>query len=285
MKRSALLLLALLVAVLSFLSACGEEEYETVGAGELYVHFLDVGQADCTVLRTKDTVILVDAGSTASAEIITDYLEALGIQRIDCLVLTHPHEDHIGGAAALLSHFTVEECVLPNAYEDTTTFRSLLDALERMDVEVKEGYRAVSLQYGDIALAFFWPEEYPSLIEDNARSLVFRATFNGNSILFPGDAPASVEAALLEAGGSEALRSQLLKVGHHGAKTSTTEAFLTAVSPQYAVISCGRGNVYAYPHIELMTRLLSAKARIYRTDTDGTIVFRGDGATFSVLEK
>jgi competence protein ComEC len=132
----------------------------------------------------------------------------------------------------------------------------------------------------------------------NNYSVVIRLDYGENSFLFTGDAETKYdddkdhendedcsEEEMLKYHPSSKFKCDVFKVGHHGAKTSTTEAFLTAVSPQYAVISCGRGNVYAYPHIELMTRLLSSKARIYRTDTDGTIVFRGDGATFSVLEK
>ncbi len=285
MKRSLAFFLALLLLSASFLTACGGEEYKAAGAGEIYVHFLDVGQADCTLLRTKDTVILVDAGDSAAAEKIVDYLEELEIQTIDCIVLTHPHNDHIGGAATLLSRFAVEECILPHVESDTPAFHSLLDALEQGSVVVNEGYRGEAFCYGDISVELLWPAEYPSLTEENARSLVLRASFGGNTVLFPGDAPSSVEHAVLELGDAADLRSQILKVGHHGASTSTAEACLEAVSPQYAVISCGRGNAYAYPHIDLMTRLLAAESKIFRTDTDGTIVFRGDGAVFSILEK
>lgn len=285
MKRSIALFLAVILLAASLLIACGSEEYEAAEDGEIYVHFLDVGQADCTLLRTKETAILVDVGDFASAERVADYLEELEIETIDCVMLTHPHDDHIGGAEAIFSRFAVRECILPSIASDTPAFRALLDVLEQGSVAVKEGYRGEVFRYGDISVELLWPTEYPMLTDENARSLVFRAAFGANTLLFCGDAPASVEHAVLELDGEGALRAQILKVGHHGASTSTTEPFLSAVSPQYAVISCGRGNAYAYPHIELMTRLLAAEAKIYRTDTDGTIVFRGNGASFSVLEK
>ena len=282
MKRPIALFLALLLPAV-LLSACGGAG-EQPEEGTVYVHFLDVGQADCTLIHTQDAVILVDAGDPASAGVITDYLADLEIERIDCLVLTHSHEDHIGGAVAVLSDFSVGTCILPNASADTPAFFALLDALEQEGASVMEVCRTDAFVYGGVSLEFLWPEEEALLEEENEGTLVFMASFEANRILFPGDAPASVEEALLEYEDAAALGAQILKVGHHGAKTSTTEEFLEAVSPQYAVISCGRGNAYAYPHIELMTRLLAEKVQIHRTDTDGTVVFCGDGATFSVVE-
>ncbi len=268
-----------------FLFACSEEEYESASQGEIYVHFLDVGQGDCTLLRTQDTAILVDTGDSESAKTVISYLDKLEIETLDCVILTHPHDDHIGGAAAIFSRFIVKACLLPNAVADTVTFRGLLDVLVGRGVEISEGCCNDLFRYGDISIDILWPTEYPLLTDDDACSLVFRASFQGNRILFPGDAPAAVEAALLAAVNTDMLRAQLLKVGHHGARTSTTEAFLSAVSPQHAIISCGRGNAYAYPHIDLLTRLLAKKVKIHRTDTDGTVVFRGDGVSFFALER
>ena len=284
MRRILALLLAALLPALLLLSSCGEE-YDPVPSGEIRVHFLDVGQADCTLLRTHDTVILIDTGDAGSAEAILSYLDDLEIREIDCMVLTHPHDDHIGGASSILSELTVKECILPNLTVDSPTFHQLLEDLRRAGTRVSEGYAMKPLQYGDVSLEILWPEEYPQKeYGDNDSSIVLRAVFGANTVLFPGDVSSKVENVLVKTYEPELLKSQILKVGHHGARSSTNEAFLKAVAPRHAVVSCGSGNSYAYPHLDLLMRLNDVGIVVSRTDTDGTIVFRGNGEIFSRLE-
>lgn len=283
-NRAAARLLLLLLVMLTFFCACGRRELEVAKEGDIYVHFLDVGQADCTLIRTEDTVILVDTGDTEPATVqkIVSYLRSLDIEKVDCLVLTHPHADHIGGAATLLAEFSVRECVLPNCAEDTDLFLSLLSALESEKCAVHEAVRGASYTYGEVLLEFLSPDEYGA-DQPNEASAVFRAVYRRNTILFMSDTTMETEEELLRYYGADRLGAQILKLGHHGAKTSTGEKFLDVVSPKHAVASCGTGNSYGYPHVDLVLRVLEAGVTLHRTDTDGNVVFYGNGEEFTLL--
>lgn len=273
------LLLALLLPVLS---ACGDPL--AVGEGEILVHFLDVGQADCTLIRTRDTVILVDAGSDEPgvADGVVRYLRDLDIKEIDCLVLTHPHADHIGGAPTLFREFSIVECLLPALATDTPLFTELLDALEAEGCLVSEAVRGKRLTLGAVTLDVLSPDAFASG-DENTRSAVVLAKYRESTLLLTADIPLEKEAELLAYYGEEALRADVLKVAHHGSATATGEQFLKALSPDYAVISCGRGNTYGCPSAEVLARLSFVGVTVYRTDTEGTVVLRGDGNAFSPI--
>ena len=265
------------------LFACGDPL--AVGEGEILVHFLDVGQADCTLIRTRDTVILVDAGSDEPgvADKIVRYLRDLDVTEIDCLVLTHPHADHIGGAATILREFSVVECLLPALATDTPLFSGLLDALEEEDCLVSEAVRGKSLTFGDLTLAVLSPDPFADG-DENERSAVVFARYGESAVALTADISHAVEGELLLYYGEEALDADLLKVAHHGSSTATGEKFLAALSPEYAVISCARGNTYGYPTAEVLARLSLSDVTVFRTDTDGTVVFRGDGSSFTPIK-
>lgn len=279
--KASLYFLALLVLVAVLFLSCGGKEDGADRGAALAVYFLDVGQSDCTLILAEDTVILVDTGGiepAANAKIIS-LLERLEIDTIDCLILSHPHNDHIGGVGAILSRFAVSECIMPNAATDDAVFSDALSALRDEGCVVREAIRDLTVAYGGVSVLFLSPD--PMGTDDiNEMSAVCRVTYRNNSILLMGDAGRSTEKALLERYAEKSLTSQILKLGHHGAKTATSEEFLAAVAPIHAVASCGAGNGYGYPHVELVARVLEAGVRLHRTDTDGDIVFYGDGETF-----
>ncbi len=278
--RSALSLLLVFLLLLSLASCQGVRR---PGEGEILVEFLDVGQADATLVRTKNTTILIDTGDAETGERVLKHLKAAGITEIDCLVLSHAHNDHIGGAASILSALEVGACLMPNDTHDTPEFRALLSALKAEDCRVIEAYRGVHLTYGEIDLRILGPSPYTPL-DENARSVALRLTYRDNSFLFMGDCGIKEEEEILSVYDAESLASQVLKVGHHGSKSATGDAFLAAVSPQLAVVSCGRDNSYGFPSAALLSRLSSAGCRVHRTDTDGTCAVIGDGREVTVVK-
>lgn len=251
----------------------------------MLVHFPDVGQADCTLLHTRDAVILVDTGGDepGDADRLVRYLRGLDITEIDCLVLTHPHEDHIGGAVTVLQELSVVECLLPAMASDTPAFTALLDAMEDEGCLVSEAVRGKRLVCGDVTLEVLSPDPFGSG-DENERSAVIFAHYGESTVALTADITSAVEEELLAYYGEEALSADLLKVAHHGAATATGTPFLKALSPDYAVISCGRDNVYGYPSDEVLARLSFAGVTVFRTDTDGTVVLRGDGVGFSPIK-
>lgn len=260
-------------ALLACLSSCGRSPFATAGEGETYISFFDVGQADCALVRTRDAVVLVDTGDGDAAKTarIVRSLRRAGIGAIDCLVLTHPHADHIGGAVTILSEFEVRECLMPSSTSDSLEFTRLLTALEQEGCAVREAYRGREVEYGSILLEILAPSAYSTATE-NSDCVVFRLVSQELRVLFASDAEAANEEELL-ALYDDGLRADILKVGHHGSDTSTTDAFLSAVSPSYAVISCAQGNSYEFPHISTLERLHAAGVITLRTDLEGTISF------------
>ncbi len=265
--------LSICLALLACLTSCGPSPFSTAREGETYVSFFDVGQADCALVRTQDSVILVDTGDGDAAKTarIVRSLRRAGIRTIDCLVLTHPHTDHIGGAVTILSEFEVRECLMPNSTSESSVFTSLLAALAQERCAVREAYRGRTVKYGSILLEILAPSLYSAETE-NSDCVVFRLVSQELRILFASDAEAANEEELLALYEKE-LRADILKVGHHGSYTSTTEAFLLAVSPSYAVISCAQGDTYESPHISVLERLQAAGVATLRTDLEGTVSF------------
>lgn len=276
----------LIVALLFLLGSCSDRgRLAAPQDGEVQIAFLDVGQADCAVIRTKNAVIVIDTGCERSAgNELLSYLGRLGIEKIDLLILTHPHEDHIGGAAALLGAYRVERCLMPELLEDTTAFRGCLDALEAEACTVTRAVSGVLCEYDGMLVEVLSPtkEFYSSL---NDAGAVIRIGYGEHSFLFMADASGNVEAELLEAYSADVLRADILKVAHHGSASSTSAAFLFAVMPQYAVISCAADNEYGFPHADVLSRLAAVEATVYRTDTAGTVMFSAKDGTVSVIEE
>lgn len=262
--------------------AVSPESSASGAAGETRVYFLDVGQGDCELLRlgTGETV-LIDSGTGESAQELTAYLKELGVGRIDFLIATHPHEDHIGGMTAVVEQFPVGKIYMPRIADGqvptTATYRTLLQAIDRKNLRVTAARGGMTvLSSGENRLELFAPNraEYDNL---NNYSVVAKLTCGEKRFLFTGDAETQAEQDLLKR--KYDLRSDVLKCGHHGSSTSTGAAFLKAVSPAAAVISCGLNNDYGHPSPKVVQRLQKAGVTIYRTDRQGTILARCDGKT------
>ncbi|MGB9804515.1 ComEC/Rec2 family competence protein [Desulfofundulus sp.] len=250
----------------------------------LKVHFLDVGQADSILVQFPDgRNMLVDAGKNDDGPRVVSYLKRQGIEKIDYLVGTHPHEDHIGGMDKVIRTFEIGRVYMPRATTTTRSFKDVLLAVKNKGLKINTARAGVTiLDQGNLRAYFVAPcsSDYEDL---NDWSAVTRIEYGATAFLLTGDAGARSEAEMLASGAN--LRADVLKVGHHGSHRSTTTAFLKAVAPEYAVISVGKDNDYGHPHRETLVRLAEAGVKVYRTDRDGTIVFTSDGKNITVEKK
>ncbi|AZV59035.1 MBL fold metallo-hydrolase [Clostridium sp. AWRP] len=249
-------------------------------SGNLKVHYINVGQGDSELIQQGDKNMLIDTGTNASTDTLISYLQSQNIKKIDYLVLTHPHEDHIGGADAVINKFDIGTIYMPKVTTTTKTFEDVMTAMKNKNLKATTPNPGDTFKLGEASCEILGPIN--SNKEDlNTYSIVMKVTFGSNKFMFTGDAQASNEEDMINKGYD--LSADVLKVGHHGSHTSTSENFLNKVNPKYAVISCGKNNDYGHPHKETMERLQSKNISVYRTDESGTIVCTSDGnnITFS----
>lgn len=246
---------------------------------KMQVHYIDVGQGDAILVQSAGQNMLIDAGDNEHASGLVEYLKSAGVQKIDILVGTHPHADHIGGMDAVLQAFPVKAIYLPRVAHTSKSFQDVLDAVEAQNLKISTAKAGVSLPLTDIKADILAPvkDSYEDL---NNYSAVIRVICGNKVFLFMGDAEKEAEADILNSGVN--LKADVLKVGHHGSDSGTSEALLMAVKPQYAIIMVGAGNPYGHPHQETLTRLTNCSANILRTDLNGTIVISTDGSRLQI---
>lgn len=244
------------------------------------VSFIDVGQGDSALLRTPEgETILIDGGEQSAAKsCVEPYLGRKRIAGLKTVVASHMHSDHMGGLFELMKRVPVHRLVIPRADDDGWAKEKLLEGAERCgaSVLVVSRQNGFSTDSENLKTEVLFPNNsaYRNRSGNkNNDSIVLRVSWFDTSFLFTGDLEADAEAVLV---GSGQLKSDVLKVGHHGSSTSTSEEFLESVSPKYAVISAGRGNKYGHPHKEVTDRLDSKGVTTYRTDRDGTVEFLVD---------
>lgn len=240
------------------------------------VIFLDVGQGDCTLVRTQKGDVLIDAGSEASQERLCKKLKALGVSRLELAIFTHPDEDHIGGADCVLAQFPAKEIWITDVEGEGEHYERFLQSVQACDGALKRIREGALCRVGDTVF-FAFPLVAGNNLDTNANSLIVKLTCGEATALFTGDAGAEIEARLVERYGRTHLDCDLYKVGHHGADTSTSQALLDAMQPTQAVISCGAGNVFGHPHGATLRALKAAGVTVYRTDRMGDVVFDSDG--------
>ena len=251
--------------------------FAPVSGGEVQFHFIDVGQGDAALIRTEKGDILIDAGTNSSEDELKAYLDSLGVTDIEYAVFTHPHEDHIGGADMILNTYNVKNVVLPDATATSKTFERMMDAIEAEKCEVIMAAPDKTFKVGDLTCTILAPIG-TAYTELNNYSVVIRAEYGDTSVLFTGDAEVYAEKEMLERYFLKGLLDcDILKVGHHGSDTSSSQAFLDAVTPVHAVISVGEGNTYDHPKQEILSRYEAMKLEIHRTDKEGSIVFTTTG--------
>lgn len=275
-------ILAVIVAAVAMITE--KENVEPVADGEMFVDFVDVGQGDCTLIRTADAVILVDAGEAGTADTVVSYLKEKGIKNIDCCIATHPHSDHIGALYRIFEEFSVDTVLLPDIPDEliptTSTYEKFLDGLENVKNIIPAG-AGDNFDFGGLNIDVLGPvKEYDDL---NQMSLVSKVSFGNTSVMLTGDAETPAETDMLKKRNVD-YSADILKVGHHGSKTSTSEKWLKAVHPQFVVVSCGLDNDYGHPHKSIVNRLEDFGVEYYRTDLEGHILFKSDGSEVTLIK-
>jgi competence protein ComEC len=282
-----ILIVAILAALI--LSACQYDLEDAINdnfkqKGDLIVHFIDVGQGDSIFIQLPNgETSLIDGGTRASGENVVKYLKEQNVEKIDYLIATHPHEDHIGGLPKVVKNFEIGKIYMPDATANTNIFQELLKEIKSKEkkITIAKGGDII-LNDSGIKYEILAPngEKYG---ETNDYSIVAKLTYKDNSFLFTGDAEKISENEIIEKGYN--LKSDVLKIGHHGGSTSTSDEFLLKVSPKYGVISLGKDNTYGHPHKETIQRLNEQNVTILRTDELGTIVMISDGKNIAINKK
>lgn len=244
---------------------------------DLVVHFLDIGQGDCIVLTQGEHAMLIDAGENDKGTAVQSYLNYLGVDTLEYVILTHPDSDHIGGADVILYKFACETILMPDKETDTRTYDDVIQAMKSKGYTAEHPQVGDTYSFGEASFTVLSPSRTYS--DNNNNSIVIRLTHGENTFLFTGDAEEEAENEMLEQGLD--LSADVLKAGHHGSSTSTSDAFLEAVSPSCAVISCGEDNKYGHPHAETMNKFRQAGITVYRTDEQGTITAASDGTSLT----
>ena len=244
---------------------------------DLEVHFIDVDQADSILIKKGDESMLIDAGNSWDGDKVVDYLKEQNVTNLKYVIGTHPHSDHIGGLDTVIDNLEIGKVIMPNAISNTKTFEDVVDSISRKGLSITSGKAGNVYDLNGAEIITLAPndEKYSNL---NNYSLVVRVENGSNAFLFTGDAEEISEREMVEKRAGS-LKSDVLKLGHHGSSTSTNEEFLNLVNPKYAVITVGENNRYGHPDDEVLNRLEDKGIQVYRTDLDGNIVAVSDGKT------
>lgn len=252
---------------------------------ELKVHFIDVGQGDSQLIQSPEYTVLIDGGESDQAQNVINYINNLGIKKLDYVVVTHFHSDHMGGMSEILNAFKVGRIIFPETDEyflplpTTRAFVKMLETIEQKQIPVTYSTPNHNIFLGEnISLTLLAPV---TIYDDmNNVSIVSKLVHGENSFLFTGDIEAKAESDIL--GKHKDLGATVLSSPHHGSRTSSSSEFIDAVSPQYTVIQCGANNSYGHPHKETLETYNNIDTEILRSDLLGNIVFASDGKGITI---
>lgn len=288
-----LLVFTVLIVALSFLSSCdyldeldieGDVEAQLPVSGQnMAVHFIDVGQGDSILIQFPNQQnMLIDAGDNDKGKVVVDYLIDQGVSKIHYLIATHPHADHIGGMDDVIDQFEIGDIYMPKIAHTTKTYMDLLEAIERKNLRIRAAHAGTTITIDDVRAEILAPDIHLDSDNLNDYSVVLKLTYGKTKFLLQGDAEEKTEESILESGID--IRSDVIKLGHHGSSTSSTPSYIEAVDPDYAIVMVGEGNKYGHPHKEVVALMDEKGINIYRTDRDGTIVIISDGNKISFNE-
>lgn len=300
-------LAALCLALMVLLGGCGTSTTQGSGTQRasaatvtdsdkaLHVSMLNVGQADATLIQYKGKNMLIDTGDVDSRDALVKQLKDKKVKTLDVVLITHPHGDHLGGMAALFKAFQIKQIYDNRQAANTAMYKNYLKNIKTKNIAYKALKKGDTITLGDdVKFAVLSPgkpftkENTQGVSESgltNDNSIVCKMTYGTFSIMFTGDAQKEVEEQLLKNYKGAELQANVLKIGHHGSKTSSSPAFVAAVKPADATISCGVNNQYKFPHKPTLDTLKKYHVNVYRTDKDGIISIISDGSSYEIKKE
>jgi beta-lactamase superfamily II metal-dependent hydrolase len=285
-KKSLIVFLAVIISM--FLISCGKNAQvnntsnvpvKTETLGDIKIHYIDVGQGDSELIQIDDKNILIDAGTSDKKAL--EYLKSVGVTKLDYVIATHPHKDHIGSMDNVIENCSVGTFYAPKVSTTTNAYENMINSLGSKNVKLTVPKAGDQITIGNATITFLAPNS--SAYEDiNNYSIVVKLKYGNNSFIFMGDAQALSENEMLTR--QLDVQADVLKVGQHGSDTSTSQAFLNKVNPKYAVISCGKDDSYQHPNQTTIEKLNAKNIEVFRTDLDGTVIATTNGKdiTFNV---
>ena len=238
------------------------------------IQFIDVGEADCILIKSNDEYILVDAGNNKDGNNLVEYFKSIGITKFNYVVGTHPHEDHIGGLDYIIREFDIDHFLMPDVKLDYITYTEVIEELKNKNIQLEIPKIDDIYNVNDTIIKVLWLDNKEDINDD---SIVLKIIYKNTSFLLTADISKNVELNLLD----KDIKSDLLKVAHHGSQYSTSAQFLNKVDPSFAVISVGKNNDYNFPKKITLDKLNKLDIKTYRTDELGTIIVSSDGDNIS----
>lgn len=276
------LIIFTLLLLLCFFSSLLTKKFNSykVNPNLMYVHYINVDQGDAILIQVNNKNLLIDSGPKSHKKQLVKFLNDLNISKLDYVIATHPHEDHIGNMNTVLNSYKVQSFYAPKVYSYTKSFEQMIDSLKSNNLKInpiKRGCNTINLGF-QTNVEVFSPinDTYDN---ENNYSPVIKISFGNNSFLFTGDAEKEIEDKLILL--NDDLKADILKVSHHGSSSSTSDAFLNRVSPKYAVISVGKNNIYDHPNDTIISKLNTYNIDILRTDIQNNITLISDGTNIS----
>lgn len=267
------LIILILSAILIFLLVETKEKKDK-NLDELEITYIDIGQGNAVLVKSKNENLLIDGGNRANSRYYYNYIKNKNLKKIDYMIASHYDEDHIAGLISILENYKVLNVLSPAYKKDTKIYKSFKKSLSNSNANIINPIQGDSFNLGDAKVKILWPKVYKDGV-DNDNSIVVKITYRNMKFLFPADASKDVEDQLIYSGYN--LKSDVLMVGHHGSKYSTSKEFLKEVRPKLAIISVGKNNRYKHPSKEVIKLLNSENIKILRTDIDGNITIKCDG--------
>ncbi|KAJ50284.1 competence protein ComEC [Clostridium tetanomorphum] len=284
MNKKKIFILFLIIIYFIPLKACSSYSFNNISNDNiLKIHYIDIGQGDSILISINNKHMLIDSGSKEKSKYLIKYLKNQKIKKLNYVIATHPHEDHIGSMSEIIRKFTIENFYAPKITSNNSYFNDMVNALidNNLKIKVAKANNRINF-YPNIYCEFIAPNNinYDNI---NNYSAVLKLTYKNCSFIFTGDAEALSENEMIQ--NCHDLKCDVLKLGHHGSSTSTTDSFLEKTSPKIAIVSCGKNNKFGHPNKKTISKIKKKNIKLYRTDIDGNIVFTCDGKGIQKLIK
>lgn len=278
MKKQQKHLLLVLSLILTLLIPLIAPIHVDAAANNLKIHYIDVGESDCTLIQYGSKYMMIDAGDTDDHDTVLSYLKSQKVKKLEYLILTHPHADHIGSAADVIEKYSIDKIIMPAVQHTTQTYEDVLTAIADKKMKITKPVVGTCYSLGDASFTILAPNHYDYGSNINNYSISIKLTYKNHHFMFIGDAETEAIEDILNNGYD--LSADVYMCGHHGSDTSTTKELLKAISPDYAIISVGK-NSYGHPEDSVLKMLSKAKIETHRTDKSGTIVLTSTGKHIS----